>query len=46
MAWTNARRPPWLPRDVLLCLANGMDKVMVFSRTGFDPDRWGSAAGC
>jgi len=33
----------WLVRDILLCLANGMDKVMVFRETGSDYDRWAAA---
>ena len=38
------RRTPGCPRDVLLCLAHGMDKVMrSFAESGSDPDRWGSA---
>jgi hypothetical protein len=33
----------WLARDVLLGLASGAEKVMVFRETGSDPGRWGSA---
>jgi len=33
----------WLVRDLLLCLANGIDKVMVFRETGSDNFRWGGA---
>ncbi|MBN1418522.1 MAG: hypothetical protein JXP34_07065 [Planctomycetes bacterium] len=33
----------WLVRDVLLMLANGIEKVMVFREMGSDAARWGSA---
>jgi hypothetical protein len=33
----------WLVRDALLCLASGVEKVMVFRESGSDPERWGSA---
>jgi hypothetical protein len=33
----------WLPRDVLLCLASGVQKVMVYRESGSDPVQWGSA---
>lgn len=33
----------WLVRDLLLCLANGIDKVFVFRETGSDNERWGAA---
>ncbi len=33
----------WLARDVLLILASGIDKVMVFRESGSDGGRWGSA---
>jgi hypothetical protein len=33
----------WLVRDLMLCLANGVDKAMVFRETGSDNFRWGGA---
>ena len=33
----------WLPRNVMLILASGVEKVMVFRETGSGSGRWGSA---